>query len=409
MGSPAQAVPSGSILELDRKTLHLSLHHVTIFVHDMERSIRFYVDQLGFNLVVDASFTGGRWAAVMPADGQAALGLVASPSGDPNRDLIGRDTAVVFLSDDVYAKSAEWKARGVHFSQEPHVPTWGGVFSRFADPDGNEFSLIGRDELTQHIAGQRHDAAQKQEAERRAAQELQIAKQVQARLFPQNLPPLKTLDYAGVCIQARQVGGDYYDFLHLGRDRLGLVIGDISGKGIAAALLMVNLQTNLRSQAVTALDEPQELLCSVNKLFYENTTDSSYASLFFVEYDDRARRIRYANCGHLPALVFRGDGSLERLDSTCTLLGLFREWDCYMGERRLFPGDTLVLYTDGVTESFNDAGEEFGEDRLIAGLQRTLDLPSQALLESVVNEVRQFSPNGQYDDITMIVAKCRKE
>jgi serine phosphatase RsbU (regulator of sigma subunit) len=231
---------------------------------------------------------------------------------------------------------------------------------------------------------------------------------VQARLFPQTLPPLKTLDYAGVCIQARQVGGDYYDFLHLGRERLGLVIGDISGKGIAAALLMVNLQANLRSQSAIALDEPQRLLRSVNQLFYENTTDSAYASLFFAEYDDKARRLRYANCGHLSALLFRSDDTLERLDSTCTVVGLFKEWDCYMGERKLFPEDTLVLYTDGVTESMNDAGEEFGEQRLIEGLQRNFDLSAQAMVGALVDEVRQHSPNGQYDDITLIVAKCRQ-
>src|SRR6202011_4361677 len=143
----------------------------------------------------------------------------------------------------------------------------------------------------------------KQETEQRAAQELEIAKQVQARLFPQTLPAMKTLDYAGVCVQARQVGGDYYDFLDLGRDRLGLVIGDIAGKGIAAALLMANLQANLRSQCAIALDQPQRFLRSVNQLFYENTNDSAYATLFFAEYDDKTQHLRYANCGHLCALL----------------------------------------------------------------------------------------------------------
>ena len=103
----------------------------------------------------------------------------------------------------------------------------------------------------------------------------------------------------GVCIQARQVGGDYYDFLHLGQDRIALVLGDISGKGIAGALLMANLQANLRSQRIIALEDPQRLLRSVNQLFYDNTGDSSYATLFFAEYDDRAQRLRYVNCGHL--------------------------------------------------------------------------------------------------------------
>jgi len=159
------------------------------------------------------------------------------------------------------------------------------------------------------------------EAERRVAQELEIAKQVQARLFPQSLPQLRTLEYAGICIQAREVGGDYYDFLNLDRDRLGFVIGDTSGKGIGAALLMANLQANLRSQSAIALEHPQQFLQSVNQLFYENTTDSSYATLVFAEYDDTSRRVRYANCGHYPGLLFRSDQTLERLDSTSTVLG----------------------------------------------------------------------------------------
>jgi serine phosphatase RsbU (regulator of sigma subunit) len=253
----------------------------------------------------------------------------------------------------------------------------------------------------------RRAAAEKMEAERRAAQELEIAKEVQARLFPQTLPPMATLEYAGVCIQARQVGGDYYDFLDLGRERLGLVIGDIAGKGIAAALLMANLQANLRSQCAIALDHPERFLCSVNQLFFENTAEHAYATLFFAEYDDHAGCLRYANCGHLPALLLHADGSLERLESTATVLGLFKAWDCHVGERHLSPGDTLALFTDGVTESFNDRDEEFGERGLIAALRRHCERSPQALLQCVVDEVRQFSPREQHDDITLIIARCR--
>jgi len=287
------------------------------------------------------------------------------------------------------------------------TPIWGGVFARFKDVDGNSFALVSFDEVTQAVEEQRRAIAEKLEYERRAAQELEIAKQVQARLFPQTLPPLRTLEYAGICIQARQVGGDYYDFLELGRERLGLVIGDVAGKGIAAALLMANLQANLRSQCAIALDQPQRFLRSVNQLFCENTTDGAFATLFFAEYDEEVQRLRYANCGHLPALLLRRDNSLERLGSTCTVLGPFKEWDCSIEERRLFSGDTLALYTDGITESFNDAGEEFGERRLIEALRRHRELSSQALLASIVDEVRRFSPHEQQDDITLIVAKCK--
>jgi serine phosphatase RsbU (regulator of sigma subunit) len=146
----------------------------------------------------------------------------------------------------------------------PHrieAPVWGGVFTHFKDLDGNSFSLVSFDEVTHAIEAQRRAAAERDEAERRVAQELDIAMQVQARLFPQDLPVLKTLEFAGICQQARQVGGDYYDFLATRRERLCLVIGDVAGKGIGAALLMANLQANLRSQYLTASDQTGESSC----------------------------------------------------------------------------------------------------------------------------------------------------
>jgi serine phosphatase RsbU (regulator of sigma subunit) len=281
------------------------------------------------------------------------------------------------------------------------------VFTRFKDLDGNSFALAGFDEVNRKIEAHRRRIAEKQEAELRAAQELEIAKQVQFRLFPQRLPPMETLDYAGACIQARQVGGDYYDFLDLGRERFGLVIADVAGKGMGAALLMANLQANLRSQCAMALEEPERLLRSVNQLFYENTHDSAYATMFFAEYDGRTRRLRYANCGHLSGLLVRQEGAVEKLDSTSTVLGLFEAWDCALGERYLCPGDTFAMYTDGVTESFNAAEEEYGEQRLIDALRRHGRQAPRDVIASIVEEVRSFSPAEQSDDVTLIVAKCK--
>jgi serine phosphatase RsbU (regulator of sigma subunit) len=253
----------------------------------------------------------------------------------------------------------------------------------------------------------RRALAQKLEAEHRVEHELEIARQVQARLFPQRMPEARTLNYAGACLPARHVGGDYYDFLDLGQQRLGLVIGDIAGKGMAAALLMANLQANLRSQCATAAEKLNHFLRSVNQLFFENTADGDYATFFFSEYNDVSRRLRYANCGHLPALLLRRDGSLERLNSTATVLGLFDQWDCALEECQLFAGDTLFLYTDGATESFNDSGEEFGDHRLIESLRRHRALSPRALIDSVVDELRKFNPREQQDDITLIVGHVR--
>jgi serine phosphatase RsbU (regulator of sigma subunit) len=229
---------------------------------------------------------------------------------------------------------------------------------------------------------------------------------VQARLFPQTLPALKTLEFAGLCFPARHVGGDYFDFVQLDGCRLGLVIGDISGKGIAAALLMANLQAHVRSLCAASLDEPQQLLSTVNQLLCANTADAAFATLFFAEYNESTSRLRYVNCGHLPALLLHPDDSLDRLPATATVLGAFHDWDCALAESRLSPGDTLLLYTDGVTESFSPAGDEFGEQRLLDALRRHRDLHSEALCSAIVNEVRKFSPHEQHDDITLIVARC---
>jgi serine phosphatase RsbU (regulator of sigma subunit) len=230
---------------------------------------------------------------------------------------------------------------------------------------------------------------------------------VQARLFPQAMPPLQTLDYAGTCIQARVVGGDYYDFLDLGPGRIGVVLADISGKGIAAALLMANLQANLRSQYAVALEDPHRLLQSVNRLFYENTPDDRYATLFFADYDDASRCLRYANCGHNPPLLLRVSGELERLGATATVLGLFKDWKCGIEEISLRSGDTLLAYTDGVTEASNSTGEEFGEARLEEIFRSHRREPVNTLLACILEAVQKFSGASQADDLTLFIAQAR--
>jgi serine phosphatase RsbU (regulator of sigma subunit)/catechol 2,3-dioxygenase-like lactoylglutathione lyase family enzyme len=387
---------------------YLCIQEIVVFVRDLDLSRRFYVDQLGFELIADQRLASGeRWIEVAPPDGSANLALVAPKPDRPEYKLIGRNHYVFLMTEDVQAKYKEWSERGVHFLSSPEEPVWGGTFTRFEDPDGNLFGLEGFDEVRRSLELRRQAHAKKVESERRAAQELEIAKQVQARLFPQFRPELKTIEYAGMCLQARQVGGDYFDFLNLGPERLALIIADVSGKGIAAALLMANLQASLRSQSALALDLPEVLLRSVNRLFFENTSDGAFASLLFADYNAATRQLRYANCGHLSGLLLRTDGSLEQLQSTGTLLGLFKDWDCSMREQVLFPGDVLALYTDGITEARNELGEEFGERRLIELLRQHRELSCQNLLTAIVDGVRRFSSQEQHDDITAIVAKVR--
>ncbi|MGZ4816071.1 MAG: SpoIIE family protein phosphatase [Terriglobales bacterium] len=393
-------------VRLDREDPYLRVLCVNVYVHDQEKSLRFFLDQLGFRLIVDENYeSAGRWVAVSPPDGHTVLALVTPTKKSEEYRLIGKSRHAVFVTENVIAKFEEWQKRGVKFHHPPQTTLWGGVFTRFDDLDGNCFVLVGRDDFVREIEAQRRAAAEKLEAERRTAQELEIAKRVQARLFPQKSPPMQTLEYAGICVQAREVGGDYYDFLNLGRERLGIVIGDTCGKGIGAALLMANLQANLRSQSATALAQPQRFLQSVNQLFYENTSENSYATLCFAEYDDRSRRLRYANCGHYSPILLRNDNTVERLTSTATVLGLFPQWQCSVVTTALAPGDILSLFTDGITEAFNDAEEEFGEERLVEALGRYRQRSPQEILDAVIEDVRRFSPREQHDDITLIIAR----
>jgi len=401
----------------DRQDPYLRLGTITVFVRDQNRSLQFYLDHLGFRIAFDTlTESGDRWLAVSPTDGTAML-VLATPRRDSGEQaLIGRSTGIAFFTDDVLAKFREWSDHGVHFHHEPRPCGCGEVSTTFEDVDGNSFTLAGLEHVTREVEAERRAHAKRHETELQAAHELELARQVQTRLFPQIKPMAQSLEYAGMCMQARHLGGDYYDFLDLGRERLGLVVADISGKGTAAALLMANLQAHLHNQVSTywsrpytpfVLDQPERFLRSVNRLFHRNTTDDTYATMFFAEYDDKLKRLRYANCGHLAGILLRGDGGIDSLDSTCTAVGLFEEFNCIADERSLYPGDTLVLYTDGVTESFNAEGEEFGQGRLIETLDVNRDLPSHALLGSVVQEIRKFGSPEQQDDITLVVARCR--
>jgi serine phosphatase RsbU (regulator of sigma subunit) len=203
------------------------------------------------------------------------------------------------------------------------------------------------------------------------------------------------------------VGGDYFDFLDLGPGRVGIVLADIAGKGISGAMLMANLQANLRSQYALALSDLPGLLRSVNHLLHENTAEASYATLFFADYEDLGRRLRYVNCGHCPPMLLRSNDTIERLTATATVLGLFDNWECSVDEVTLNPGDTLVVYSDGVTEAATAEGEEFGECRLVETLRLQRHLPVSTLLKTIVATVQKFSDGEQADDITLVIARCR--
>jgi len=249
--------------------------------------------------------------------------------------------------------------------------------------------------------------ARQLDAGRRRARELEIAKAVQAKLLPQAAPILTTLDYAGRCIQARSIGGDYFDFISVGEGRFAFVLADISGKGISAALLMASLQASLRAQYTVAPADVRAVLCTVNRVFYGSTATNHYATLFFGVYDETTRVLQYANCGHLPPILRRSTGRLDRLQPTATVIGLFDEWDCRTAETTLAPGDTLVVFSDGASEAVNAADEEFGEERLAAIVDGQSQAGAAALLDAIVAAVTRHGGTQQYDDLTLIVAQGR--
>ena len=241
----------------------------------------------------------------------------------------------------------------------------------------------------------------------RASQEMEIAKQVQARLFPQTAPALETLEYAGACTQARAVGGDYYDFISLAPGRVGLVVADVAGKGLFSALLMAGLRADLRSKCQVSPLDLSHMLEMVNNSFYESTDPGVFVSLFFGDYEDAARRLRYANCGHNPPLLLRVDGTVEHLGGTGPVLGVLPDWECSVAEAQMASGDILVFFTDGIQEASNDGGEEFGIARLVEAVRANCHLPVSSLLEVIATAVQRFSSGRQKDDQTLILARVR--
>lgn len=242
--------------------------------------------------------------------------------------------------------------------------------------------------------------------------ELQIARDVQLQLFPHERPVLRTLRYGGVCRAARGVGGDFYDYLPLTRTRLGLAVADIAGKGLPAALLMARLQALLRSHAPTYASALGDLGRELNRHLCETSDGARFATLFFGVYDDEERSLTYLNAGHVAPIVLApgGDGdsgpSVRRLDAGGMVLGLFGDQTYADGCVALSPGERLVVFSDGVTEATNAAGEMFGDERLVAAVVRGAALDVETLASRVVEEVDSFVGSvATQDDVTVIAAE----
>jgi phosphoserine phosphatase RsbU/P len=248
----------------------------------------------------------------------------------------------------------------------------------------------------------------RQQQEQRVRSELEIARHVQQKLLPQQFKPLSTLDYSAVCIPAREVGGDYYDFFDLGPDRLAGLLADVSGKGVAAAMLMANLQACFRSQFDGHFRDAGTLLETVNRLFHASTPIEQYVTLFYFEYHNRSRLLRFVNCGHLAPALFRADGTVERLNSTSTVLGLFSHCTCECQELVLRERDLLAIFTDGVVDFLDQSGEDFGEERFLSLVQSVRTLGAQPATRHLAERLHSASGGAdQFDDQTIVLLKAR--
>ncbi|MDE3179126.1 MAG: SpoIIE family protein phosphatase [Acidobacteriota bacterium] len=255
------------------------------------------------------------------------------------------------------------------------------------------------------------NAVAEEMAERRKLdREVEIAREVQERLFPQKLPPVPGLDYFGACRPARGVGGDYYDFLALPEGKLGFAVGDVSGKGISAALMMASLQATLRGEVTRGSKDLKDLMGNLNKMVFEASSDNRYATFFYGQYDPADRKIIFVNAGHNPPLLFRLAGEakrLERLEASGAVIGLIENTPYQQAEVRLNPGDLLVAYTDGVSEAMNAMGEEWGENRMVNAIEACDGLRPSEMIHRIIAAADGFAAGAQqHDDMTLVVLRA---
>ncbi len=269
-------------------------------------------------------------------------------------------------------------------------------------------------QMTEYVQTLVKERVQKERLER----ELEIAKEVQEQLFPHKSPHMGRMQITGLCLPARVVSGDYYDFLQLDADSMGMALGDICGKGISAALLMANLQATLRSnvslirrdarsesQSSNGACRVSNVVRRINEQIYHHTSANKFASFFYAVYDEGTYALTYCNAGHNPPIFIGRDGC-RKLSTGGTVVGIFPDADYEEETLRLAPGDLLLAYTDGIIESVNEYGEEFGEERLTALVTENRSQSAENLQRIVVERVLDWAfEEERDDDMTLIVAK----
>lgn len=264
-------------------------------------------------------------------------------------------------------------------------------------------SLAGQISIALRNALQTEKLIQAKEHEK----EMQIARTIQLGLLPTRAPDITGVSLAGICIPAREVGGDYYDFLTRGTDALDLIIADVSGHNVGAALIMTEVRTLIQAEA-NIIRSPGEILNTLNEFLYEDLTCAElFITMFYLNYDAHMQKLSFANAGHNPPMIWRSNShTCEWLDAEGLILGVKRKVVFEERKTEMLPGDILLLYTDGITEAANPAGIFFGEDRLRGMLNEYHALTPQQIIDNVLSQVRSFAgTQNLIDDISLVIMK----
>lgn len=241
--------------------------------------------------------------------------------------------------------------------------------------------------------------------QKRVEEQLHIAHNIQQRLLPAQAPAVPGYDIAAICLPTHEIGGDYYDYIDLTDGMLGLVVADVSGEGIPAALVMTAFRALIRTQARSRWS-PAHIAQMVNRILPEFTGQANFVTAVYGILNPAEGTFRYANCGHNPPLVLRARGQMELLDRTGPLLGVIPQAKYSMGEVLLEPGDRLVLYTDGVVEAANQDGQIFGTERLTRLKALSQDIPAAQLIDAIIQATNVFSGSDSFeDDVALVVVK----
>jgi sigma-B regulation protein RsbU (phosphoserine phosphatase) len=240
---------------------------------------------------------------------------------------------------------------------------------------------------------------------RQMREEVRLAAKIQQNLFPKTMPSINGYDFAGKSIPARIVGGDYYDFILINDHQLAVCLGDVSGKGLPASLIMANLQATMRGQLLSDCS-PKNCMIHSNTLLYRSTSADKFVTFFYALLDTANHQLIYSNAGHDNPILMTKDGNIEKLATGGIVLGIM---DDYAFEEKVIPfqvGDVLTIYSDGIVEAINKKKEMFGEDRLISILMKYHSVKAEQIIEEVFDAVKKYSGSiPQSDDITMIVVK----